>query len=161
MGKGMEISAAALKFGCLAVAASAAATGLAVAAYRAAGAEPPEAEWFSRVVSSLEAAEAGGKAAVIIRFAVGALAIAPVAEEILFRGLLQGWLSARVRRWRAFLVTALAFAAAHCSVFFFLPLASVSVCFSLAKERAGIFAAILAHLFYNSAAIAIAFTMGR
>lgn len=161
MGKGMEISAAALKFGCLAVAASAAATGLAVAACRAAGAEPPEAAWLSGIASRLESAGKDGAPLVMAKFALGVLVFAPVVEEILFRGLLQVWLSARVRRWHAFLVTALVFAAAHCSVFFFLPLVAVSVCFSLAKERAGIFAAILAHVFYNSAAIAMAFATGR
>lgn len=88
-------------------------------------------------------------------FAFGALAFAPVCEEFLFRGLLQGLLE-RLTGQTALPValTAIAFAAVHFSLYSFLPLVAVSVCFSAARIKSGGLAApVIAHSLYNATAV--------
>lgn len=83
---------------------------------------------------------------------VGAVVLAPVSEELFFRGLLQTFLIRVVRhRWIAILLTSIAFGAVH----FFQPhavlaLAVLSVLIGFAYERTGsLVAPILIHALFN------------
>ena len=88
-------------------------------------------------------------------FALGALAFAPVCEEFLFRGFLQGLLERLTGRTvLSVALTAIAFAAIHFSLYSFLPLVAVSACFSVARIKSGGLAApVMAHALYNVTAI--------
>ena len=50
---------------------------------------------------------------VIAWLILGAVVLAPLAEELVYRVLLQGWLSTRLKPWAAIVVTSFAFAAVH------------------------------------------------
>ena len=132
------------------------AVGMAVSAvYAAMGLAEPVPSWLERLNAAGNSP--GERARIIASVAGGALLLAPLAEEALFRGLLQGWLMRRMRIAWAVALTALLFAAAHGSVYSFAPLVAVSVCFSMARIKGGGLAApIVAHALYNAAALAAA-----
>lgn len=140
----------------LAVALSAAAFMLSSAALGLFGLEPTPPKWVVMLLDGIAGASTPAEAAaLVVRTAATALLVAPVAEEMLFRGLLQRWLEkACGRRTAAWVLTAAAFAAAHASLFFMLPLFAVSLCFSRAKAQGGLAASILAHALYNATALA-------
>lgn len=76
--------------------------------------------------------------------------LAPVAEEVLFRGILYPWLKQfgypRLALWTA----ALAFAAVHLNLFTFVPLALLAVALTVLYERTdNLLAPITAHALFN------------
>ena len=77
--------------------------------------------------------------------------LAPLAEELLFRGALFGWLRGHLPAWPTILATALAFAAIHGLAPIMVPLAVVvGIAAGYARERAGsVTPLILAHLIQN------------
>lgn len=84
-------------------------------------------------------------------FAVSAIALAPVAEEIIFRGVLYPALRQQGRPQMALFVSSLLFASIHGNVMTFLPLfafALVLVC--LVERTDGLIAAITAHAVFNT-----------
>lgn len=122
-------------------------------AYAALGLEIPVPDWVAKLLDPDAArAELACRAATL---AFGALAVAPVCEEFIFRGLLQGFLEKKTGRTvLPVALTAVAFAAIHASAYSFLPLLAVSACFSAARIKSGGLAApIVAHSLYNALAI--------
>lgn len=140
----------------LAVALSAICFWVSAAVFGALGLDPTPPAWFSALLAKLEESSSPQEiAGMLVRAAISAVVFAPAVEEILFRGLLQTWLERALKRRRAaWILTAVAFASAHASWFFLLPLFAVSLCFSRAMDRGGLAAAILAHAIYNTVALA-------
>lgn len=159
MRKPLKIAAIAGVWASAAAFLSCVAGGLATFVYGLLGREPPEPEWLLRFMADFAAAESPRAAAAVVAGLVfGALVLAPVLEEFLFRGLLQGWLERHLGRPKmAVLLTALLFAAVHRSLFFLPALFAVSLCFSAAKAKGGGLAApMLAHSLYNAFVLAVA-----
>ncbi len=79
-------------------------------------------------------------------------AVAALAEELLFRGALFGWLRGHLPAWPTILATALAFAAIHGLAPIMVPLAViVGIAAGYARERAGsVTPLIIAHLIQNA-----------
>src|SRR5262249_9857803 len=82
---------------------------------------------------------------------VGTIAVAPFAEEILFRGILYPWIKAagfpRIALW----VTAIAFGAVHMNVMNFLPLFVLALVLTLLYEKTNnLMAPIAAHSLFNA-----------
>lgn len=113
-------------------------------------------QWIDSLVADLSAASGGMARARILGWLLfGALVFAPVAEEWLFRGLVQGWLERHMRRrFLPALVTAALFAACHLTLLHFAALFLVALCFSAARRLGGLCAAALAHFLYNYVSIA-------
>jgi len=81
---------------------------------------------------------------------VVALVVAPVGEEIAFRGGLYRYLRGRTPHWVALAVSGGLFAAVHGNWVSFLPLFALGVVFALAYERTGLIAVpIVAHALFN------------
>lgn len=79
-----------------------------------------------------------------------AVVIAPLSEEILFRGGLFGFLRAKVPRPHAIALSAVLFSLLHLDVTAFLPLCGLGLVFSIAYERTGrLSVTILAHALFN------------
>jgi tetratricopeptide (TPR) repeat protein/membrane protease YdiL (CAAX protease family) len=79
--------------------------------------------------------------------------LAPVAEEILFRGLLFGAMESRCGKW-AILWSAVAFAAAHFDPYYFVPLVALGSLFGWARWRSGtIWVSAMMHMLNNAFAI--------
>lgn len=79
-----------------------------------------------------------------------ATVVAPVTEELLFRGGLFRYARTRFPRWVALLVPSLLFASLHGNLASFAPLAALGVILSLAYERTGnIMVPIIAHGAFN------------
>ena len=79
-----------------------------------------------------------------------ATVIAPITEELLFRGGLFRYARTRLPRWAALLVPALLFGALHANLASFAPLVALGIIFSLAYERTGrIGTTIVAHGLFN------------
>lgn len=79
--------------------------------------------------------------------------MAPLAEEILFRGLLFGALEERCGKW-AILASAIAFAVAHFDPYYFIPLVALGSLFGWARWRSGtIWVSALMHMLNNAFAI--------
>jgi uncharacterized protein len=86
-------------------------------------------------------------------FFAGAI-LAPIAEEILFRGLLQSSLAHKLPIWAAIGISALIFGAAHLDYYAFPVLAVMGVIFGLLYHLTGsLRVTILAHVINNSAAL--------
>ena len=82
--------------------------------------------------------------------AIAAVILAPMAEEILFRGLLYGALVGRVKTKWTIIITAAAFAAVHLQVFYFLPLFVMGLILGWARHKSGsLTASFLIHSFNN------------
>lgn len=83
---------------------------------------------------------------------------APLAEELLFRGVLLGWLSEKMGSAEAIVVSGILFAMAHTNWPDQLPLAFLGVGLGLAYRRtASIWAPIAMHCAFNLSNVAIAF----
>jgi len=89
-------------------------------------------------------------------FVLAALVIAPVTEEIIFRGGIFRFLRNRTPRWVAILAPAVAFGASHLfqspldGLAAFVPLVALGAIFSIAYERTGrIGTTIVAHALFN------------
>lgn len=79
-----------------------------------------------------------------------ATVVAPVTEELLFRGGLYRYARTRFPRWVALLVPSLLFASLHGNLASFAPLVALGVILSLAYERTGnIMVPIIAHGLFN------------
>jgi membrane protease YdiL (CAAX protease family) len=86
-------------------------------------------------------------------FLAGAI-LAPIVEEVLFRGLLQKSLSYRLPIWVAIGISALVFGAMHMDLYAFPVLAMMGAIFGLLYHLTGsLRVTILAHLINNSAAL--------
>ncbi len=97
-------------------------------------------------------ATSGDWVAVVLMAAV----VAPLAEEIFFRGYLYGVLRKYGGRWAAIGVTALLFAAIHGNVIGFVPLVLLGVAFALAYELTGsLWTNILMHAVFNGTTLAV------
>ncbi len=97
-------------------------------------------------------ATSGDWLAVVLMAAV----VAPLAEEIFFRGYLYGVLRRYGGRWSAIGVTALLFAAIHGNATGFVPLALLGVVFALAYELTGsLWTNILMHAVFNGTTLAV------
>ncbi|HZL43782.1 MAG TPA: CPBP family intramembrane glutamic endopeptidase [Verrucomicrobiae bacterium] len=92
--------------------------------------------------------------------AISAILIAPVAEEILFRGVLYPAIKQRGFPQLAFWGTSILFGAIHFNVATLLPLIVLSLMLTWLYERAGnLLAPITAHIFFNALNFAAVFVM--
>jgi membrane protease YdiL (CAAX protease family) len=82
---------------------------------------------------------------------IGTIAVAPLAEEILFRGILYPWIKGAGFPRLALWVTALAFGAVHMNLMNFLPLFLLAVVLTLLYEKTNnLVAPIAAHSLFNA-----------
>ena len=87
--------------------------------------------------------------------------LAPLAEELIFRGLLFGWLEGRWNAWVAWVVSSLAFAAAHIDVAHVLLVLPLGFLFGWLRWRTGsLVPSLAAHAINNSAAVLAARFIG-
>lgn len=94
-------------------------------------------------------AEEGDTAALACLVFAGVL-LAPVGEELLFRGLIFGWLKARWGTWAGAFFSALLFAAVHLSLSTFGPLFVMGLVLAYVYERTGsIYFSMLFHAIFN------------
>jgi membrane protease YdiL (CAAX protease family) len=110
-----------------------------------------------QAVVALENAQSWGTRAYLIGFAV---LIAPVAEEILFRGVLYAGIKQfgfpRFALWS----TALVFAAIHMTAAIFLPLVALGLALAWLYDRTdNLLAPIAAHAFFNAANVALMYRL--
>ncbi len=106
----------------------------------------PEAEGDRTVEFLRERATASDWATVIVM----AVVVAPLVEEVIFRGYLYGVARKFAGRWAAVGVTAALFAAIHINALGLLPLALLGVVFALAYELTGsLWTNILMHVCFN------------
>lgn len=83
--------------------------------------------------------------------------LAPVAEELVFRGLLYGWLAGRWSNLVAFLLSSLAFAAAHTEPLHILMVLPLGFWFGWLRWRTGsLVPTIVAHIINNTIAVSAA-----
>ena len=81
---------------------------------------------------------------------------APAAEELFFRGLVYGWLRARLGPWPSSLVSGLAFAAAHANLSLLAPLWLLGIGLAWLYERSGsLLTSVAAHCAVNAASLAL------
>ncbi|MEN6357761.1 MAG: type II CAAX endopeptidase family protein [Armatimonadota bacterium] len=89
----------------------------------------------------------------VVVIILGAL-IAPLVEEIFFRGVLYGALRGRMRVWGAAVFSAAIFAFGHPLPEYFLPIFVLGVAFAFVRERTGsLMPSMIAHGLHNGAAI--------
>lgn len=109
-------------------------------------------------VSILQGADTWGRR---LFYALSAIVAVPVAEEVLFRGVLYAWL--RQCGWigLAWFASALLFALVHMNLLAFLPLLAVALTLTWLYERTGnLHAPILAHAVFNAMNVAGVFLLG-
>lgn len=83
--------------------------------------------------------------------------LAPVAEELVFRGLLYGWLAGRWNNLVAFVLSSLAFAAAHTEPLHILMVLPLGFWFGWLRWRTGsLVPTIVAHIINNTIAVSAA-----
>jgi len=83
--------------------------------------------------------------------------LAPVAEELVFRGLLYGWLAGRWSNLVAFILSSLAFAAAHTEPLHILMVLPLGLWFGWLRWRTGsLVPTIVAHIINNTIAVSAA-----
>lgn len=88
--------------------------------------------------------------------------LAPLAEELVFRGLLYGWLAGRWSNLVAFVISSLAFAAAHTEPVHILLVLPLGFWFGWVRWRTGsLVPTIVAHMINNTIAVAAAAFLGR
>ena len=88
--------------------------------------------------------------------------IAPIAEELAFRGVILQSVGARWGQWPAIVVSAMLFAAYHVNLWLFLPMFALGAALAwLAVTRRSLWPAIAMHVLYNSLAVAAAFLVPR
>jgi len=87
--------------------------------------------------------------------------LAPLAEELVFRGMLYGWLAGRWSNLVAFIVSSLAFAAAHTEPLHILLVLPLGFWFGWLRWRTGsLVPTIVAHMINNTIAVAAAAFVG-
>lgn len=85
-----------------------------------------------------------------------AVVVAPITEEILFRGGLFRYLRTRIPRLPALLIPAVIFAALHANLVAFAPLVALGILLAVAYERTGrIVVPIVAHALFNLHTLAL------
>lgn len=83
--------------------------------------------------------------------------LAPLVEELVFRGLLYGWLARRWGTGVAFIASSLAFAAAHVELAHALLVLPLGLWFGWLRRRTdSLFPSLLAHMINNGVAVAAA-----
>jgi membrane protease YdiL (CAAX protease family) len=83
--------------------------------------------------------------------------LAPVAEELVFRGMLYGWLAGRWNNLVAFILSSLAFAAAHTEPLHILMVLPLGFWFGWLRWRTGsLVPTIVAHIINNTIAVSAA-----
>jgi hypothetical protein len=88
--------------------------------------------------------------------------LAPLAEELAFRGMLYGWLAGRWNNLVAFVLSSLAFAAAHTEPVHILLVLPLGFWFGWLRWRTGsLVPTIVAHIINNSIAVAAAAFLSR
>lgn len=92
----------------------------------------------------------------LIMMTLLAITVAPVTEEMIFRGGIFRYMRTRTPRWVALLVPALLFGALHANLASFVPLVVLGIILALAYERTGsITVPIVAHGLFNLHTIAL------
>ena len=87
--------------------------------------------------------------------------LAPIVEEIIFRGWLYGKLRIKIPKWAAILVTSLLFGLVHLQWNVGITVFCMSVVNCLLREVTGtIYAGILVHILNNSIAFYLVYVMG-
>ncbi|WP_295133580.1 type II CAAX endopeptidase family protein [uncultured Reyranella sp.] len=87
--------------------------------------------------------------------------LAPITEELVFRGLLYGWLAGRWSNLVAFVLSSLAFAAAHTEPLHILLVLPLGFWFGWLRWRTGsLIPTIVAHIINNTIAVAAAVFLG-
>ena len=110
----------------------------------------------------VDAFNASGTLQQRILIIVLAVAVAPMAEEIVFRFFLYGVLRRYAGRLAGLLVTSLLFAAVHAHLPSFAPLFVLGCCFTLAYEWSGsILVSMTMHSFFNAATLTFLAFPGR
>jgi membrane protease YdiL (CAAX protease family) len=110
----------------------------------------PQPEGVRQVTSGIEGVKALQTLAVL-----GLLA--PVAEELVFRGLLYGWLAGRWSNLVAFLLSSLAFAAAHTEPLHIIMVLPLGFWFGWLRWRTGsLVPTLVAHIINNTIAVSAA-----
>src|SRR5690606_26392631 len=95
---------------------------------------------------------------VLILMAVAAVLVAPVSEELVFRGYLYPAAKRFAGKWMAAICTGLVFAAAHGSLVALLPLFIFGVVLAVLYEKTGsIWAPVAVHFCFNGATVGIQF----
>ncbi len=95
-------------------------------------------------------------ATLLILMTLLAITVAPVTEELIFRGGIFRYMRTRTPRWVALLVPALLFGALHANLASFVPLVALGIILALAYERTGsIVVPIVAHGLFNLHTIAL------
>ncbi|MDB6139798.1 MAG: amino terminal protease self-immunity [Verrucomicrobiaceae bacterium] len=112
--------------------------------------------------SSVQMLETTKSPLVKVALAFTALVVAPLAEEILFRGFLFGVLKRYTDTYFAGLISALLFATVHAHVGFFLPLFALGVVFVIAYEATGcLLVSILMHALFNGIEVVMMLLGGK
>ncbi len=92
----------------------------------------------------------------LIMMTLLAITVAPVTEELIFRGGIFRYMRTRTPRWVALLVPALLFGALHANLASFVPLVALGIILALAYERTGSIAVpMVAHGLFNLHTIAL------
>ncbi len=119
-------------------------------------------EWTQRepepqdVVQVFQKALAEGRAVSVGLLVALGLVLAPITEEILFRGLILGWLRARWGVWVGAIVSAGLFSVVHLSLGAFLPLFALGLLLAYIAVRTGsIFCSMLYHALFNAVSFAV------
>lgn len=95
---------------------------------------------------------------IIILFALIAILVAPVAEEIFFRGFVFGGLNRRFGFWPAVLISAVLFSLAHIELYKLIPIFFFGLLVAWLYYKTGsIWASALVHFINNSVAVGVAF----
>lgn len=108
----------------------------------------------AKVSGPIERHIADSSMSIKIALAFVSIAVAPVSEELFFRGMLLASLERLGGRLVAVLFTSILFGLAHFNVYSFVPLAAVGAAFALMDIRSGTLASSIgAHVAFNSTAV--------
>jgi membrane protease YdiL (CAAX protease family)/ferredoxin len=115
----------------------------------------------ARLSSDLSAVFGGGGMGLALSIVLVAL-VAPLVEEMAFRGVVLPVLGSRWSLWPAVVGTAVVYAAYHFSLWLFAPTLVLGIALGwLAWSRRALWPAILLHVLYNAAAVAAGFFVAR
>jgi CAAX protease family protein len=111
--------------------------------------------------SDVSAVFGGGEVGLLVA-AVLVAVVAPLAEELAFRGVIMTSLGRRLGMWPAIGISAVLFAAYHMSVWLFFPMLALGFVLGwLAWARRSLWPAIATHVLYNGLAVMAAFLVPR